>query len=158
MSKMLSPPPADCKSANGWQYWDSGSRKAQEGTGPAKNTLEDPPHISSEHFYTLQHSIIIMIVAEFSMVPMGSGTSAGDYIKAVHDLLKENGVTFIPGPMSTAVQANSLQDLFELVEKANHRLVQMGVQRIIISIRIDMRLDREISLESKLSRLEAGQQ
>lgn len=99
-----------------------------------------------------------MIVAEFSLVPMGSGTSAGDYIKAVHDLLRENGVTFIPGPMSTSVQANSLQELFELVEKANHRLVQMGIQRIITSIRIDMRLDREISLESKLSRLEAGQQ
>jgi len=85
---------------------------------------------------------------------MGSGTSAGDYIKAIHHILGEAEVNFIPGPMSTAVEAKSLQELFDLMEKANHLLAQMGVRRIITSIRIDMRLDREITLQSKLSRLQ----
>jgi len=93
-----------------------------------------------------------MIVAEFSLIPMGAGTSAGDYIKAVHDLLEEAGIKFIPGPMSTSLEATGLKELFDLMEKANDKLVQMGVKRIITSIKIDMRLDREISLESKLSR------
>ena len=108
---------------------------------------------SRRHFYILQYHCIIMIVAEFSMVPMGSGTSAGDYIKAIHRLLDEAEMSFIPGPMSTAVEAKSLQELFDLMEKANDRLVQMGVKRIITSIRIDMRLDEEISMQSKLSRV-----
>lgn len=69
-----------------------------------------------------------MIVAEFSMVPMGSGTSAGDYIKAIHHILGEAEVNFIPGPMSTAVEAKSLQELFDLMEKANDKLVQMGLK------------------------------
>ncbi|MDQ1312042.1 MTH1187 family thiamine-binding protein [Methanothrix sp.] len=94
-----------------------------------------------------------MIVAEFSMVPMGSGTSAGDYVKAIHRILEDAEVSFIPGPMSTAVEAKSLQELFDLMEKASDRLVQMGVKRIITSIRIDMRLDKEISMQSKLSRV-----
>ena len=94
-----------------------------------------------------------MIVAEFSMVPMGSGTSAGDYVKAIHRILEDAEVSFIPGPMSTAVEAKSLQELFDLMEKASDRLVQMGVKRIITSIRIDMRLDKEISMQSKLSRM-----
>lgn len=94
-----------------------------------------------------------MIVAEFSMVPMGSGTSAGDYVKAIHRILEDAEVNFIPGPMSTAVEAKSLQELFDLMEKASDRLVQMGVKRIITSIRIDMRLDKEISMQSKLSRV-----
>ncbi len=94
-----------------------------------------------------------MIVAEFSMVPMGSGTSAGDYVKAIHHILEDAEVSFIPGPMSTAVEAKSLQELFDLMEKASDRLVQMGVKRIITSIRIDMRLDKEISMQSKLSRV-----
>jgi len=94
-----------------------------------------------------------MIVAEFSMVPMGSGTSAGDYVKAIHRLLEDAEVSFIPGPMSTAVEAKSLQELFDLMEKASDRLVQMGVKRIITTIRIDMRLDKEISMQSKLSRV-----
>lgn len=55
--------------------------------------------------------------------------------------------------MSTAVEGKSLQELFDLMEKANDKLVQMGVKRIITTIRIDMRLDKEISMQSKLSRV-----
>ena len=91
-----------------------------------------------------------MIVADFSMVPMGSGTSAAKYIRAVYDLLSESGVKFVPGPMSTSVETKSFEELFDLIEKANRRLKEMGVQRIITSINIDYRLDKEISIESKL--------
>ena len=91
-----------------------------------------------------------MIVADFSMVPMGSGTSAAKYIRAVYDLLKESGVKFVPGPMSTSVETKSFEELFDLIEKANRRLEDMGVQRIITSVKIDYRLDKEISIESKL--------
>lgn len=96
-----------------------------------------------------------MIVAEFSLVPLGSGTSVGDHIKAVHDLLEEAGVKFIAGPMSTSLETGSLRELFDLMEEANYRLARMGVQRIITSIKVDMRLDKEITLESKLSRLKS---
>lgn len=91
-----------------------------------------------------------MIVADLSMIPMGSGTSASTYVRAVHDLLNESGVKFIPGPMSTAVEAKSFEELFEIIKTANQRLTEMGIQRIITSIRIDYRLDRAISIESKL--------
>jgi uncharacterized protein (TIGR00106 family) len=91
-----------------------------------------------------------MIVADFSIVPMGSGTSAAKYIRAVYDLLRESGAKFVPGPMSTSVETKSFEELFDLIEKANHRLEDMGVQRIITSVKIDYRLDKEISIESKL--------
>ncbi|NYT08560.1 MAG: thiamine-binding protein, partial [Methanosarcinales archaeon] len=45
-----------------------------------------------------------MIVADFSMIPMGSGTSASQYIKAIHEVLKASGVKFLPGPMSTSLE------------------------------------------------------
>jgi uncharacterized protein (TIGR00106 family) len=91
-----------------------------------------------------------MIVADFSMIPMGSGTSASTYVRAVHELLRELGVKFIPGPMSTAVETESFEELFRIIETANQRLIGMGVLRIITSIRIDYRLDKKISIESKL--------
>jgi uncharacterized protein (TIGR00106 family) len=91
-----------------------------------------------------------MIVADFSTIPMGTGTSAARYVGAVHEVLEESGVKFVPGPMSTSLEAESFEQLFEVVEKANHRLAEMGVKRIITSIRIDYRLDKEISIESKL--------
>ena len=91
-----------------------------------------------------------MIVADISMVPMGSGTSAAKYIRSVYDLLSESGVKFVPGPMSTSVETKSFEELFDLIEKANRRLREIGVRRIITSVNIDYRLDKEISIESKL--------
>lgn len=92
-----------------------------------------------------------MIVADFAMVPMGATTSASKYIRAVYEVLKESGVNFVPGPMSTTVETKTIKGLFDLIEKANTRVAEMGVQRIITSIKIDYRLDKEISIESKLS-------
>jgi uncharacterized protein (TIGR00106 family) len=91
-----------------------------------------------------------MIVADFSMIPMGSGTSASRYVKAIHEHLKKSGVKFVPGPMSTSVEVNSFEELFRVIEAANLTLQDMGVQRIITNIRIDRRLDKEISIDSKL--------
>jgi uncharacterized protein (TIGR00106 family) len=91
-----------------------------------------------------------MIVADFSMIPMGSGTSASQYVKAIYEVLKDSGVKFVPGPMSTSLEVESLEDLFRIVEATNHRLQDMGVQRIITNIRIDLRRDNEISIDSKL--------
>jgi len=91
-----------------------------------------------------------MIVADFSMIPMGSGTSASRYVRAIHEVLKSSGVNFVPGPMSTSLEVESLEELFRVIDAANQRLKDMGVQRIITSIRIDYRLDKEISIDSKL--------
>jgi len=91
-----------------------------------------------------------MIVADFSMIPMGSGTSASRYVKAVYEVLKDSGVKFAPGPMSTSVEVESLEELFHVIDAANQKLEDMGVQRIITNIRIDRRLDKEISIDSKL--------
>ena len=92
-----------------------------------------------------------MIVADFSMVPMGTGTGAARYIQAVYQVLQESGVKYLPGPMSTAVETETFQQLFDVIEKANRRLEQMGVQRIITTIKIDRRLDKEISIQTKMS-------
>lgn len=84
------------------------------------------------------------------MIPMGTGTSASRYVKAVHEVLKSSGVNFVPGPMSTSLEAESLEELFRVIDAANARLKEMGVQRIITNIRIDCRMDKEISIHSKL--------
>lgn len=91
-----------------------------------------------------------MIVADFAMVPMGSGTSAAKYIRSVYEVLRESGIKFIPGPMSTSLEVRTFEELFEVIGKANKKLTEMGVQRIITSVNIDYRLDKAISLESKL--------
>ncbi len=91
-----------------------------------------------------------MIVAEFSAIPMGTGTSASKYVLAIYEVLRESGIRFVPGPMSTAIETDSFEQLFKVIEKANKKLAEMGVQRIITSVHIDYRLDKDVSIESKL--------
>lgn len=95
-----------------------------------------------------------MIVADISMIPMGKGTSASHYVQAVHELLRKSGMKYAAGPMSTAIEAQSFGQIFSAVEKANNMLAEMGVQRVITTIRIDYRLDKDISIRSKIERLQ----
>ncbi len=92
-----------------------------------------------------------MIVADFSLVPMGTGTSAGKYIRAVYEMLEASGVRFVPGPNSTSVEVESFKDIFDIIQRSNEKLVEMGAKRIITDVHIDHRLDKEISIESKLA-------
>lgn len=91
-----------------------------------------------------------MIVADFSLVPMGSETSAGKYIRAVYEMLKESGVKFMPGPNSTSLETKTFDELFDVIQRSNEKLAEMGVKRIVTSLHIDYRLDKEISIESKM--------
>jgi uncharacterized protein YqgV (UPF0045/DUF77 family) len=52
--------------------------------------------------------------------------------------------------MSTSIETNSFEQLFKVIEKANKKLADMGVQRIVTSVHIDYRLDKDVSIESKL--------
>ena len=91
-----------------------------------------------------------MIVADFATIPMGTGTSASHYVRAVHELLRHSGIEFVAGPMSTVIEASSFEQLFSVIEMANKKLAKMGVPRIITTVHIDYRLDKDVSIESKM--------
>jgi uncharacterized protein (TIGR00106 family) len=91
-----------------------------------------------------------MIVADIRILPVGAGTGMSQHVKAVHDILDEEGIRYMPGPMSTALEVDSLDDLFDVIERSNQVLAERGVQRILTTINIDYRLDKEISMKSKL--------
>ncbi|HII06272.1 MAG TPA: MTH1187 family thiamine-binding protein [Methanotrichaceae archaeon] len=95
-----------------------------------------------------------MIVAELSMIPMGTGTSAGKYVRAIHQVLRESGLKFVPGPMGTALESGSMAEIFKVIERADEVLAGMGVGRIITSVKIDHRLDKVISIETKMGAIE----
>jgi uncharacterized protein (TIGR00106 family) len=91
-----------------------------------------------------------MIVADIRIVPVGIGTSISQEVRAIYKMLDKKGVKYIPGPMSTSLEVQSLDNLFDLIKTANKLLEDRGMQRILITINIDNRLDKEISIETKL--------
>ena len=85
-----------------------------------------------------------------SITPIGEGTSVSKYVKAAIKYLKENGVKFQTNPMSTVIEVEDLETLFNVVKKAHEAVLEAGAKRLITDLKIDDRRDKEITIESKL--------
>ena len=91
------------------------------------------------------------MVAEFSIHPIGSGTSVGRYVKeAVRALSKIPGLTFDVTPMSSVLEAENIGTILEAVRVSHSALRSMGAKRISSSLRIDERLDKRRVMSDKI--------
>jgi uncharacterized protein (TIGR00106 family) len=92
----------------------------------------------------------IVVIAEFSIHPIGAGTSVGRFVKAaVRALSKIPGLTFDVTPMSSVLEAENIGTILEAVEASHHALRSMGAKRISSSLRIDERLDKRRTMSDK---------
>jgi uncharacterized protein (TIGR00106 family) len=92
-----------------------------------------------------------MIIAQFSVAPVGEGVSLSKYIKEVVKIINETGFKFKTNPMSTTVEIDDLKSLFDLIEKLNNKLFKLGILRVITDIKIDYRKDKNATMKSKLN-------
>jgi len=90
------------------------------------------------------------VIAEFSVHPIGVGTSVGQYVKAaVRALSKVPGLTFDVTPMSSVLEAENVGTILRAVEASHRALRSMGAKRISSSLRIDERLDKARKMSDK---------
>ncbi len=94
-----------------------------------------------------------MIIAQFSIAPIGEGVSLSKYVKEIVNDLKYSNIKFKTNPMSTIVETTDLKSLFDLIEKLNNHLFKLGVLRVITDLKIDYRKDKDATMESKLKSL-----
>ena len=92
-----------------------------------------------------------MIIAEFSIVPVGTAdTAVGKYVKAaLKELKKQHGIRSKPEAMGTLIEAENMGDLLKAVENAHNSLFDQGVRRVVTELRIDDRRDKVATIESK---------
>ena len=91
-----------------------------------------------------------MIIAEFAIFPTSEGVSVSSYVKEALRIIEKSGLKHETGGMSTTIEAPDLKALFKVIEETHQALLKMGVKRIHIDLRVDHRLDREATIESKL--------
>jgi len=92
----------------------------------------------------------IVVIAEFSIHPIGAGTSVGRYVRAaVRALSRVPGLTFDVTPMSSVLEARNIGTILEAVEVSHRALRSLGARRISSSLRIDERLDRPRRMSDK---------
>ncbi|MBS3818389.1 MTH1187 family thiamine-binding protein [bacterium] len=94
-----------------------------------------------------------MILAELAIFPTSEGTSVSRYVKEVTQIIQRSGLNYETGGMATSIEAPDMETLFKVVEKTHQKLVQMGVERIHIDLRVDHRLDKDATLKSKMESL-----
>jgi uncharacterized protein (TIGR00106 family) len=94
-----------------------------------------------------------MIIAQFSIAPIGEGVSLSKYVKEIVNDLKYSNIKFKTNPMSTIVETTDLKSLFDLIEKLNNHLFKLGVLRVITDLKIDYRKDKDATMDSKLKSL-----
>jgi uncharacterized protein (TIGR00106 family) len=94
------------------------------------------------------------VIVDVSIYPIGEGTSLSRYVRAASKAMKGvRGVRLVPGPMSTALEAERLDDILLAVKRAHAALLKMGARRVAIILRIDHRLDKPETIEYKVGRL-----
>lgn len=94
-----------------------------------------------------------MIIAQFSIAPIGEGVSLSKYVKEIVNDLKYSNIKFKTNPMSTIIETTDLKSLFDLIEKLNNHLFKLGVLRVITDLKIDYRKDKDATMDSKLKSL-----
>ncbi|KJS83031.1 MAG: hypothetical protein JM58_13405 [Peptococcaceae bacterium BICA1-8] len=94
-----------------------------------------------------------MIIAEITIVPLGTGTSISKYVAKCHQVLDESGLKYQLTPMSTVVEG-PLDKILEVVRKMHEVPFADGAQRVSTSLRIDDRRDKQLSMEGKIKAVE----
>jgi uncharacterized protein (TIGR00106 family) len=92
-----------------------------------------------------------MVIAEVSVIPVGTNTaSASQYVaRAVKGLQQRKTVKYQLTAMGTLVQGE-LDEVFEAAKKMHESIFGEDVKRVVTSITIDDRRDKELTMEYKV--------
>jgi uncharacterized protein (TIGR00106 family) len=99
------------------------------------------------------------VVAEISIIPLGKNnsydemkTSISREIEFAFNAIKKiKEVKVILTAMGTEIEANNIQDVLKSVEIAHQAMKDLGIKRIISTLRIDERLDKTETLEDRVN-------
>jgi uncharacterized protein (TIGR00106 family) len=92
------------------------------------------------------------MLIEFSIVPVGSGSSIGDRLAEVLKIVDESGLPYKLNPMGTVVEGE-WDDLLRLVKKC-HKAVMKTEERAITTISIDDRKGKPKRIDEKVKSIE----
>lgn len=92
------------------------------------------------------------MLAEFSIVPVGVGSSIGDQLAEVLKLVEASGLPYKVNPMGTVLEGE-WDDLMGLIKQCHAAVLKTG-ERAITTISIDDRKGKPNRLEEKVLSIE----
>ena len=100
--------------------------------------------------------IIIMITADFCILPMGIESSEiGEYVTEAVEVIKVSGIKYELTAMGTQMETESLEELYKVVQDTQEAIFKMGPGRVYSVLKVDDRRDRENrTLDAKVKTVE----
>ncbi len=93
------------------------------------------------------------MLVEFSVIPLGTGSSVGEKVAAILDLVDASGLPYKVNAMGTVVEGQ-WDEIFHLI-KSCHFNMNAQAERVVTHISIDDRRGRTDGLEQKIRSVEA---
>jgi len=91
------------------------------------------------------------IVVDLRIIPVGTcTTSLSTYIAEAIKTLKELGIRYNIHASGTNIEIETFEQLSQVLRRLTEVLSSMDIKRILIDISIDIRLDKENTIENKL--------
>lgn len=92
------------------------------------------------------------MLAEFSIIPIGAGSSIGDRLAEVLRIVDSSGIPYKINPMGTVVEGE-WDEVIKLIKKC-HRAVMKTGERTVTTISIDDRKGKPNRIEQKVKSIE----
>lgn len=90
------------------------------------------------------------VIVDFTVVPVGAGTSLSGYIAACEKILAESGLAYDLHANGTNVEGE-WEDVFTAIRRCHETLHAMGVPRIHTDIKLGTRTDRAQTMADKIA-------
>lgn len=90
------------------------------------------------------------VILDLCIVPMGVGVSVSEYVAACHTVPHETGLKTQLHAYGTNIEGD-WDEVMDAVKKCHEKIHGMGAPRITTTIKLGTRIDREQSMEDKVS-------
>lgn len=92
------------------------------------------------------------MLAQFSIVPIGAGSSISDQVAAALRIVDESGLPYRVNPMGTVLEGE-WDEVMGLIRRCRDELMK-NQERVLISVSIDDRKGRPNRIEEKVASVE----
>ncbi len=90
------------------------------------------------------------VILEIHVAPLGkAGASMGDTVVETVKIAEAEGINYQIGPMGTSMEGD-LDTLLRVARQMHEACFRMGYPRVITTIRIDDRRDKDLSMAYKV--------
>ncbi|MEP0766858.1 MAG: MTH1187 family thiamine-binding protein [Fimbriimonadia bacterium] len=90
-----------------------------------------------------------MALMEISVVPVGTASpSIGDYVAAAHRVAVQSGLPYVLGEFGTVIEGEPAE-LLALAARIHAAPFEAGAKRVVTTIKLDQRMDKEVHVGDK---------